>query len=533
MTGDTTASGRRELALAAVIVGAFAFRPFLELIADNGAENIDFLGVYGLYPLVLALLTIGLAWAVSRRFGAMRARQLAVAFAVLMVTLLEWDRVEEDILTDASGLVLTVVALVLYSAIAVVAWRLGRRAPVRDFAVVAGVLLVLLQVVRVVEFEVSSDRISLERTEVPELAAGGGELPDVYYFVLDGYTNPRNLKRFFDVDGGSFADGLRERGFRVADEMYTPYPLTELSVGSTLSWDYATEMAPERPRWSSLAQTLQHVITGDNPTVEAFESLGYRFAYGSDRPVFRCQGLEDFCLEPDQPAFSRVVGEHPLAILRQTPLARPIEEGAEKLGFDTGPPHIEPSDVPAEEAGLAEDGPLFSVTHILSPHHPWRYAGESCELRTTVSPVVYRFEDRDSVVPPTIGYADNLRCLNRDFTETVDEILARDPDAVIAVQGDHGSRLFSVGEELVDGEADAESREVFGILYGLRLPERCENEPFPETPVGTFPAILTCLTETDLPQPEPRHFYVEPEDHLEPEEIPHDLLVSPSRRGGS
>lgn len=66
----------------------------------------------------------------------------------------------------------------------------------------------------------------------PVQGAGG---PDIYYIVLDGYGRADVLEELYGHDNGPFLDGLRDRGFYVADEAYSNYAVTPLSLAGTLN----------------------------------------------------------------------------------------------------------------------------------------------------------------------------------------------------------------------------------------------------------------------------------------------------------
>ncbi len=71
-----------------------------------------------------------------------------------------------------------------------------------------------------------------------EAAAHDANRPDIYYIILDGYGRSDVLQRYYDFDNAEFLEGLRHRGFYVADKSSTNYPYTAHSLSSSLNMRY-------------------------------------------------------------------------------------------------------------------------------------------------------------------------------------------------------------------------------------------------------------------------------------------------------
>ena len=95
---------------------------------------------------------------------------------------------------------------------------------------------------------------------------------------------------------------------------------------------------------------------------------------------------------------------------------------------------------------------------------------------------------------PITGYTDYLQCANRELTELVDRILAKDPDAVILIQGDHGTAfLMDWKLPLKDWSAEGNA-ERLAALNAMRLPKRCDGMLYPTMSlVNSFRAVFACL----------------------------------------
>ncbi len=71
-----------------------------------------------------------------------------------------------------------------------------------------------------------------------EVASPDEGHPDIYYLVLDGYGRGDVLQKYYGFDNAEFLDGLRQRGFYIADKSSTNYPSTVFSLPSSLNMRY-------------------------------------------------------------------------------------------------------------------------------------------------------------------------------------------------------------------------------------------------------------------------------------------------------
>ena len=119
------------------------------------------------------------------------------------------------------------------------------------------------------------------------------------------------------------------------------------------------------------------------------------------------------------------------------------------------------------------DQPLFVYAHILAPHFPHRYQPD-CALRGTTFVEGYELSGAERLAertPPT------SECLDREFVGVGrPDLVADDPDAVIIVQSDHGSRFSFDWDMPMDRWTATNFSERFGALNAIRLPEACRGD---------------------------------------------------------
>lgn len=94
-------------------------------------------------------------------------------------------------------------------------------------------------------------------------------------------------------------------------------------------------------------------------------------------------------------------------------------------------------------------------------------------------------------------YVDAIGCLNRRLLETIDEIQARDEEAIIILQGDHGPAQFGIHGAPIDRWAAHDLWVRFGVLHAMRLPGGC-TAPDDMALVNTFRVVFDCIAVEEV-----------------------------------
>lgn len=517
MRPDSGRSARPTWWRPVLTVAVFSALPFAVFLNDNRAEaELDpGIALYALVVLVLGLLAVV---AVDRLRGASARERAAVVFAAAAFVFFHFQLArsvaELTGFSAGAGAAALVVWLILFVAALVIASRLSRHPVAWNYVVVAGVLLLALPVIQYGYFKATasdtagtggdSAGVSAPRVQAGETSpstALAGQRPDVYFFLLDGYGRADQLEATVGYDNSRFLRLLERRGFEVHDTATAAYPLTFLSLASTLEMDYPApvgELGAHTPFFDA--------IEGDNETVGAFHELGYRFVFATDYSSFECGDQVDLCVEPREGVIDVLIGERERAILQATPLAEVLPA----LGIHASPlsGYLSPEDVVEEVERERSDGPVFVYSHILAPHPPYRYL-EGCELKTDLRnpSLVYWGEAEGSGGEE---YRQAIECINRSLLASVDTILARQRDAIIVIQGDHGPKFGIDFQRPLSEWSKAELAQRFPILNAQRLPRDCSpSGPRAGFAVNTFRFVLGCITGRAPDPLSPRHFMID------------------------
>lgn len=278
-------------------------------------------------------------------------------------------------------------------------------------------------------------RVVAEHTPVQEDLVRPENPPDVYYFILDSYGREDLLKTAYGYDNSAFIQGLRARGFYIAECSQSNYVRTELSVASSLNMSYLQDLDS-----AFTADSIKRRRLWDSYKYSAvrynFETLGYTtvaFATG-----FAWNELDDADVFYTPPPFSAGMTEFE-TLFMQTTLALYAQDvgwvdADAIMGQNFRDRTLLIFDSMDNIAQMPE--PTFAYIHVISPHPPFVF-GPNGEY---IYPADFWNEKRQ--YPTDLyakGYQNQLTFLNQKVLEAVDTLLAESQTPpIIILQGDHG-----------------------------------------------------------------------------------------------
>ncbi len=308
--------------------------------------------------------------------------------------------------------------------------------------------------------------------------------PNIYVFVLDGLARPDVYREEFPtVDVDAMAENLAEHGFDTSEIATVNYSRTHISVPSMLMGEYQT--TAEAPlgldgEWAYAAETMG----GNNRLVSMLRTAGYSYWHSESGQWghFPCdRSFADRCLNGDQ----SIEPETASAIWSLTPFG-----GSPWPGLRPQDPTTVVDSVltaRAEAARSGDERPVVMLSHIISPHHPYRFDADCGSMHVGTLGDGWQDEYRQL-------YADQTTCLFRQLDESMDRLIADDPEAIVLLLSDHGSQF---GIDWVPGEwSDTDVRRRFTSFRSVRLPESCStDDPRAHTLVNVSRLLTWCLTD--------------------------------------
>lgn len=454
----------------------FSIYPVLALLSFNiGQVKPE----SGWRPLLVSLIFGGLLFLLCRflvrdvyRAAFLSTLWMALFFSyghIYLTLLEEWEDVNYTPYMLAAWLILFILFYL---------WATRPRFTFRESALPLNVIMLGLAVTSMVQIntgtqEGSGHYVRAKNAPVQQLTPPQNP-PDVYYFILDSYTRADLIQQAYGYDNSPFLDGLRERGFYVAECSQSNYVRTEISLGSSLNMQYLQDLDPaftsESTRRTVLWDSLKH-----SAARYMFEEMGYTtvgFATG-----YAWNELEDADLFITPDSFSAGMTEFEVLFM-DTTLAR----HARDLGwFDpdqvTGQNFRDRSlkvfDSIDDIARMPE--PTFAYIHLILPHPPFVF-GPDGEFTNPAE-----FWNEKKLYPAKSyaqGYRNQLTFLNRKMLDAVDTILTNsETQPIIVIQGDHGPWLQPREKRML-------------ILSTYYLPGHTDKLYPSITPVNTFRLIF-------------------------------------------
>lgn len=319
---------------------------------------------------------------------------------------------------------------------------------------------------------------------------------DIYYIILDAYASSESLEEIWGYDNQQFIEYLTQRGFYVVPDAKSNYPLTFLSLASSLNMQYINYLADELGA-DSTDRSHPYQITQDSEVVRFLRSRGYKFVHfqsgwGStgrnphaDRDI-KCGNVSEFT-----------------EVLVRTTILRPLanrfishdRREVVLCTFETLP-----------EVRQTVDGPLFVFAHILVPHPPFLFGPDGEPIGGDPG---LRSRDWSQY------YLGQLEFVTKKVELLVDELLTgTENPPIIILQADHGTK--SIREEEPNERI---LRERLGILNAYYLPDDGEELLYETiTPVNSFRLVFNAYFDTDYDFLEDRVYFcklIRPYDIIE------------------
>ena len=310
--------------------------------------------------------------------------------------------------------------------------------------------------------------------------ANVSEFRDIYYIVLDGYASSSTLKDVYDYDNQNFIDYLNTKGFYVATKSRSNYPMSSLSLASSLNMKYVNYLTDVIGAESN-DPTIPYQMITDNNVVNFLKLKGYKFIHFSSG-----WGPTDRNMHADLNIRSEKIAEF-LALLIQTTMLRPVEK---PIINDLRKSRLYTFSKLANVYRIND--PKFVFAHIIAPHPPYLFGvnGEPVPgAGLKMSGSAWKQKE---------DYLNQLTFVNKEVEKIVSEILTNSKvPPIIILQADHGPALtFSEVKFWPDAKwskAPNENmlRERMRIFNAYYLPSGGNDLLYESiTPVNTFRLVF-------------------------------------------
>jgi hypothetical protein len=491
----------------------FAIYPILALLAFNISE-VDFSS--GLRPLVLSMLIAGLLvlifYLVYRDW-----RRTALISTILLILFFSYGHIYillKGVNINELYLFRHRTLIPIWLGLAVLAiWWLSRKSSnitsVTYTLNIVGLFLLIFPIIQLASFFVQSNmsQTDAEKNTSALSLTVNGQLPDIYYIILDGYGRSDVLKNEYQYDNSDFLNSLKELGFFIADCAQSNYAQTQLSLASSLNFNYIDALSNRFVSGSDDRTGLDALIH-HGLVRQSLEKAGYKtvaFATG-----FLATELSDadYFLGP-----RRSIGElnEFESLLMETTLARLLQDG-NQFGMQNSGSELYRERTLFALAKLDKlsyiTGPKFIFVHLVIPHPPYVFG-------PTGGPVEPAEVGTTKTQQGASHYRDQAIYISNRMMEIVPKIITNSSTPpIIVIQGDHGPTVAS------------RPRSRMSNLNAYFLPDLNASLYPTITPVNTFRIIFNAYFGQSLPLLDDISLYSDYEDPFNFKVIPNSCKTN-------
>lgn len=324
------------------------------------------------------------------------------------------------------------------------------------------------------------------------------ELPDIYFILLDGFSNEEVMQSTFDNYDNPLYEYLRSRHFYIAANAQANYVQTRLGFSSVLNMDYIDSLLPGISPTTQLGYPTD-ILIQENQVMKTFKHLGYStVAIGSSSDYTDFRNADYYFAIPNNL-------RDPMKLLfTRTPLS--VIFYKERYRW-----HYNQIDVMFQELSNTTSipGPKLVFLHVPAPHPPFIYTKDGT---LTIPPREFTLSDAGdfftvggSLDEFLTGYATTANITGEKLTvalETIFENASQPP--VILVQGDHGDSPAFYHHQY----SEAQVYDRTHILSAYYFPDQDYSLLSPDhLAVNSFRVIFNKYYNAQLPMLEKQIYY--------------------------
>jgi len=317
-------------------------------------------------------------------------------------------------------------------------------------------------------------------------------LPNIYYIVLDGYARSDILKKEFNYDNDKFLNFLKQKGFFVTENGYSNYPITAISLGSSLNMEYvnylSTRYGEDYPHLGPYYQLIIENKVVNNLKKHGYSIVNFNSGWG---PTVSLENADyNLCLDGE-------LAQEFSILLQSTTMLRLILKSEWEDDLRNRILCVF-SDIPILHKKVEK--PFFALIHILIPHPPYIFDkdGEYVIPRELILSDTWWLDKE--------GYVNQLAFTNKKIEEIIDKLFNEESErqSVIIIQSDHGPEILMNW----DNPSVEALEERMSILNAYYIPSiKTESLYHDITPVNTFRIVFNTYFNTDYQLLENKIFF--------------------------
>ena len=325
----------------------------------------------------------------------------------------------------------------------------------------------------VTDTPVVSDPVqNLEETE--------SDHPNVYLMIFDEYGGYENLLRYYDFDNSDFLSEMEDLGFNVSKSSFNVESISTITnVPNLFNLDYVVDHKEEEATYLTYLR---------NPYIyRFFKEHGYTINTTS-YPAF-LDDTQSAVSYDNRELYEDTVGyfilKNSLLIHVYDGLIAPNMNGSEFSSNDnTGTYLIEAMNFYKGFSKLNDKGPNFNLGYFSCPHIPLCFKSDG-------TPISSEEVEEDFAY----CYIEYLKWANIQIKDIASGIIADDPDSIIIIMSDHGSRTLVNDEDKSLTDPDHYKENILNCVY--MKGEDLDIEGL--TGINTLITVLNTEYDMDIP----------------------------------
>jgi hypothetical protein len=503
---------RRHVGMPVLHPLLFAAFPVLYLFTDNITKGVQLADVWRPLTLVVGataavFVILSLLLRNTRKAGVAVSALVALFFSYGYVSGLTQGWSIAGIQAGSDGF-LTVLWEVLAVAAVVAAIRTRRR--LFDLTtilnVVSGGLVALnLLTIGFVQLGARPDRnyLSVGNLRLDPLAAAAvGGPRDIYYIMVEDYAGGSTLRNEFGLDNQPFLDELAARGFYVAADSSANYPMTLLSLASSLNMQYLDPIADAVGTTTGNASPAISSVR-NSEVVRLLKAAGYGYVH-----IGSWWGPSTTDPEADSNIEFGGLSEFSTALYKTTalwPIASRFSFFPDTLNLRVREQNRFQFQFDQLDHTRQVPGPKFVFAHIISPHAPYVF-DRSGRFVTN---------EQEASRSEAENYVEQLLYVNKRLLELLDQLLSGPEETrpIIILQSDEGP--FPGQPEGWVSQPPRLLAKKFPILNAYFLPGASDPGMYQSiTPVNSFRVVFDRYFDAGLPLLPDRNFVYQDLSHF-------------------
>ena len=315
--------------------------------------------------------------------------------------------------------------------------------------------------------------------------------PDIYYIILDGYAGEETLKKVYGFNNQPFLNKLRKKGFYIAEKSKSNYPLTLLSLGSSMGMSYFDYLA-DKSLGDVVKRRRAYESIRNGKVPRFLKSKGYAFiSIGTGWSGTDNNPYADYLLRYQQRnEFNKLLYRTTMLLL------------LEKYQNDAANSILFAFDKVEEIASI--EGSTFTFAHIISPHPPYLFDRNGNILHQQSKDIgIFKLWKQKNL------YTEQLLYINKRTLTMVDVLLSKSKiDPIVVIQSDHGSTTLDQFFTDLDDLTSDQLEERLEILNVYHLPNGGNSELYDNiSPVNSFRRILNIYFRAGLRYLEDKSYF--------------------------